>query len=79
MPDLIAVLGATGFIGANVVKYLAASGHRIVLQYRNPVTLSSINQYGVSNFQVDFLDPNWDRDYFCQAIDGCSTIYNLVA
>ena len=66
------VLGATGHIGAHVVRALLANGCDVRAAYRNPRYLHVLDGLAVERLPVD-LD---DRQAIRRAVDGCDRIFH---
>jgi uncharacterized protein YbjT (DUF2867 family) len=71
MEPLLAVTGATGFIGSNLVPYLAAHGHRVRALVRRPEAFTT---KGVEVRRADLLEEGTINE----ALDGVDTAYYLV-
>ncbi|MBD3414495.1 MAG: NAD-dependent epimerase/dehydratase family protein [Candidatus Aminicenantes bacterium] len=69
------VTGATGFIGAALVKKLAHSGHRIHALYRSQPKTSVINLSQVRLFKGDLLD----AQSLHKAMKGCDGVFHTAA
>lgn len=69
----VAVTGAAGFLGANVVNTLVADGHEVVAIDR--VASDLVTDPTVSWISADVLDPAQVRS----ALDGVEVVYHLVA
>ena len=73
----VAVLGATGYIGARLVPKLLASGFRVRAIGRNPDKLKGrawSNAAGLETVRADVFD----RGSLEQAVSGCGVVYYLV-
>ena len=71
-PDLI--VGASGYIGTNLVSLLAAEGRPLRATSRNLEVLEGRGWEGVVLYQCDVLEP----DTLDAALDGVDTAYYLV-
>lgn len=69
----VAVTGAAGFLGANVVNALVEDGHQVVAIDR--VATDLVTDPAVSWVSADVLDPAQMRS----ALDGVEVVYHLVA
>lgn len=69
----VAVTGAAGFLGANVVNTLVSDGHEVVAIDR--VASDLVTDPAVSWVSADVLDPAQVRS----ALDGVEVVYHLVA
>ena len=65
------MLGATGHIGAHVVRTLLAQGYPVRAAYRNPRFLSVLDGLPLERVQVD-LD---QRDGLRRALEGCEWVF----
>lgn len=73
-PPRVLVLGASGYVGTNLVPRLAASGFTVRAAARRRDALESRDWHGVEIVTADALDPaSLDR-----ALDGISIAYYLV-
>lgn len=70
----IAVTGATGHVGANLVRALVAGGHRVrALVHRG-------NRRGLDDVGCEFVDGELlDRASLVRAFSGCERVYHLAA
>lgn len=71
----IGVTGATGFIGAWLVKQLAASGNTVHALVRNPDNAKHIIQDNVKLFTGDVTD----EETLNLAFQGCDEVYHVAA
>ncbi|PID92650.1 MAG: hypothetical protein CSA96_02240 [Bacteroidetes bacterium] len=71
----IFVTGATGFIGAQLLKSLQKEGHQIHALYRNEGKTAAIKLPGVKLFKGDLLD----EQALMKAMKGCHEVYHLAA
>lgn len=69
------VTGATGFIGANVVRALLAAGHPVRALLRPTSTTRNVHNLPIEIVYGDLLDPASLR----AALDGCHTLYHVAA
>ena len=67
------VTGATGYIGAHLVKKLVAEGHTVHAIVRNVKKAESIKQEGVKIFEGSFCD----SEAMKLAVAGCDGVYHL--
>jgi nucleoside-diphosphate-sugar epimerase len=73
-PDTsVAVTGATGFLGANLVRRLLAEGTRVRVLTRSPVKARALAQQGVEVIAGDITDERAVAD----VIDGAAVVYHL--
>lgn len=70
-----AVLGATGHIGAHVVRALLARGHTVRATYRNPAYRFLLDDLPVEPVQADVNDPAAVR----RAAEGCEWVFHCAA
>ena len=66
------VLGATGHIGAHIVRALLAEGHDVRAAYRNDRYLFVLDGLPIQRVRVDFDTPDGLRD----ALDGCDWVFH---
>lgn len=52
----VSVTGATGFVGAHVVRALCEQGHQVRVTYRNRERMSALNGLGVRRARADVFD-----------------------
>ena len=57
LPDLVLVTGATGFIGSQLCRALAAEGRHVRALYRRTSSLQALDGVGVDLCVGDILDP----------------------
>lgn len=67
------VTGATGYIGAHLVKALVAEGHTVHAIVRNVKKAELIEQEGVEIFEGSFCDAKAVK----KAVAGCDGVYHL--
>ena len=68
------VTGATGFVGANLVRLLLAHGHQVRALVRPQSRLDNLQNLEVEIVRGDLLDPN-----LVQLIRGCSVLFHVAA
>jgi dihydroflavonol-4-reductase len=68
------VTGATGFVGANLVRLLLAHGHQVRALVRPQSRLDNLQNLEVQIVRGDLLDPN-----LVQLIRGCSVLFHVAA
>ena len=73
MPDLNLVTGATGFIGSNLARRLAAEGQRVRVLVRNPDKLAEIGVTADEVVTGDITDPDAVR----RAVQGVDRVYAI--
>ena len=66
------VLGATGHIGAHVVRALLAEGHHVRAAYRSTRFLGVLDGLAIERTPVDFESPDGLR----AALDGCEWVFH---
>jgi dihydroflavonol-4-reductase len=71
--EKILVTGATGFVGAALVKELLRKGHRVRITVRQNSNRRNIVGLAVEEVQTDILD----REGMRRALDGCSRLYHV--
>ncbi len=69
----VAVTGAAGFIGSNLVEYLVAQGNEVIAIDR--ISAGHWPQHGVTFVEGDVLDPASMK----AALEGAEIVYHLVA
>ena len=69
------VLGATGHIGAHVVRALLAGGHEVRAAYRRDVHLNVLDGLPVERMRVDLETLQGLRG----AVDGCAWVFHAAA
>jgi len=75
--EKILIIGGTGFIGSNLVRYLAKKGYKIAILHRKDSDLK--NLYGVrfEPYIGDLAQPETIEHELSRAIQGCRAVYNL--
>ena len=66
------VLGATGHIGAHIVRALLADGHRVRAAYRNDRFLSILDGLSIERVRVDLAT----LDGLHQELEGCEWVFH---
>jgi nucleoside-diphosphate-sugar epimerase len=69
------VTGATGYIGAHLVKQLSAQGHTVHALVRNPKKAEGIRFANIHFFEGDITKPDSMR----KAMQGCDYVFHLAA
>lgn len=69
------VLGATGHIGAHIVRALLAEGHSVRAAYRNPRHLSLLEGLSVQRVPVDLES----GEGLAAALEGCPWVFHAAA
>lgn len=70
------VLGATGHIGAHVVRALLAEGHRVRAAYRDERYLPVLEGLDVERVRVDLEEPQRELP---PALEGCGWVFHAAA
>ncbi len=73
----VLVIGGTGFIGSNLVGYLAERGNEVVIYHRKDSDLKNMNGFPFKSVYGDLTDKDNIEETLYQAMDGCKTVYNL--
>lgn len=68
------VTGATGFVGANLVRLLIAHGYQVRVLVRPQSCLDNLQNLEVEIVRGDLVDPN-----LVQLIRGCSVLFHVAA
>lgn len=71
----IFVSGATGYIGLNLVRYLAGSGHQVIALYRSETKKELLSLPGVIPVKGDIVD----YPSLLSALNGCEQAYHVAA
>ncbi len=71
----ILIIGGTGFVGSNLVRYLDGAGHDVSVFHRSS---SSIKYLDGLNYNDVIGDISNGKD-ICRAMEGCSAVFNLAA
>ncbi len=74
MPKAL-VLGATGHIGAHLVRALLAEGHPVRAGYRNERFLTVLEGLPVERFQVDLENLEQPQE-LSRALEGCEWVFH---
>jgi len=75
----ILVIGGTGFIGSNLVGYLAERGDEVVIYRRKDSDVKNLNGFPFTSVFGDLTDIGNIEGTLFQAMDGCKAVYNLAA
>jgi dihydroflavonol-4-reductase len=67
------VTGATGFVGAHLVRALADGGHEVRVSYRNPDRLDALGGIEYARVRSDVLDYGAMR----RALRGCEVLFHV--
>ena len=67
------VTGATGFVGAHVVRALAERGDEVRVAYRNPNRLQALNGVDFRQAKTDILDYR----SMCRAVRGSEVLFHV--
>lgn len=70
-----AVLGATGHIGAHIVRALLAEGHEVVAAYRRPEYLRVLEGLPIRRVRIDLDEPAT----LPGALEGCAWVFHAAA
>jgi len=71
----VLVTGATGFLGANLVRTLLADGRRVRVLVRRTSGLHALDGCPVERVSGDLLD----RESLDRAVDGCQLVFHVAA
>jgi len=71
----IAITGASGFIGSNLVRHFAAGGHQVVALVRSRDKARAMEQPGVSTALADVVD----RESLLAAFSGVDAVLHVAA
>ena len=66
------VTGATGFVGAHVVRHLRRRGHEVRVTYRDKSRLAQLGELEVDAVKADVLDAASMR----RALKGCDVLFH---
>src|SRR4051794_31602144 len=66
------VTGATGFLGAHLVRHLRARRHDVRVTFRSEARLGRLGGHDVEAVQADVLDPAAMR----RAVKGCDVLFH---
>ena len=75
--EVILVIGATGFVGSNLVRYLSNKGKEIVIFQRPDSNLKNLEGLNFKSAIGDFLDLKEAERSLYKAMQGCCAVYNL--
>ena len=69
------VIGATGFIGSNLVRYLIRNDYNVRIYRRSSSSLKNLSGLNYDDMIGDILD----EGSLTKAIEGCQAVFNLAA
>lgn len=75
----ILVIGGTGFIGSNLVRYLIDRGNEVVVFHRRDSNLKILEGVFFKSAIGDLADMDKIEDFLYGAMQGCQIVYNLAA
>lgn len=70
----VCVTGATGFVGAHVVRALCERGEEVTITYRDPERLDALDDFEVRRLRADVFDHGALR----QAFKGAEVVFHTV-
>jgi dihydroflavonol-4-reductase len=73
----ILVIGGTGFIGSNLIRYLLSTGKEIAIYHREDSDLRHLNNLTFTSIIGDLMDKDHVENTLGDAMDGCEAVYNL--
>ncbi len=73
----ILVIGGTGFIGSNLVRFLVKNGHEVIVYHRKESNLKNLDGVKFKSALGDLTDKNAIEKTLFSAMDGCKAVYNL--
>lgn len=71
----ILVIGGTGFVGSNLVRYLGSLGHNIKVYHREDSSLKNLEGLDYTGVKGNLDNENCLK----RAMEGCSAVFNLAA
>ena len=71
------VIGGTGFIGSNLVGYLAGRGNEVVIYRRKDSDVKNLNGFPFKSVFGDLTNKGNIESTLFRAMDGCKAVYNL--
>jgi Nucleoside-diphosphate-sugar epimerases len=71
----ILVIGGTGFVGSNLVRYLAGIGHNVKVYHRSNSSLKNLDGINYSSVTGNICH----EKKLCRAMEECSAVFNLAA
>lgn len=73
------VIGGTGFIGSNLVRYLVRTGTDVVVYHRHDSDLRNLQDIRFTSVIGTLADEATRYETLRQAVKGCDVVYNLAA
>lgn len=73
----VLIIGGTGFIGSNLVRFLAKRGNEVVVYHRKDSNLENLKGISFKSVLGDLTDKSTIENTLFQAMDGCQAVYNL--
>ncbi|MDR4504201.1 MAG: NAD-dependent epimerase/dehydratase family protein [Candidatus Scalindua sp.] len=71
------VIGGTGFIGSNLVRYLREKGNEVVIYHRKSSDLKNLIGLSWKSVLGDLSDKETVETSLENAMEGCEVVYNL--
>ncbi len=75
MTKNILVIGGTGFVGSNLVRYLSDTGYDVRVYHRSSSSLNNLDGVNYTGITGDICN----EKSLCNAMEGCSAVFNLAA
>ena len=73
----ILIIGGTGFIGSNLVRYLTKTNHEVLVYHKKESDLKNLDGLNFKSVIGNLTDnDNLEKDVGC-AMEGCTAVYNL--
>jgi dihydroflavonol-4-reductase len=71
------VIGGTGFIGSNLVRYLIEKKNEVFVYHRKDSNLRNLHGLLFQSIIGDLTDNETIKNTLSQALDGCCAVFNL--
>jgi len=73
----ILIIGGTGFIGSNLVRYLTKANHEVLVYHKKESNLKNLQGLNFKSIVGNLTDNNNLEKDIEYALEGCTAVYNL--